>query len=83
MYRKKFALTGISKIEEASDLKAPVLSELNSSTSRVCYAMGEFNDGTKLIRYTFEFKSKGNFKITVAQPSALESLLYLGAHMDK
>ena len=44
--------------------------------------MGEFNDGKKLIKYAFEFKGKGNFEITVVQPGALETALYLGAHMD-
>jgi hypothetical protein len=76
-------MTGISQIEDASTLKDSTLSDQNSSTTRVCYAMGEFNDGKKLIKYTFESESEGKIEITVKQPSALESFLYLGAHMDK
>jgi hypothetical protein len=68
-------MSGISQIEEASDA--------DTATIRVCYAMGAFNDGKKLIRYTYEFVSEGKFEINIVFPGALESLLYLGKHMDK
>ena len=68
-------MTGISQIEEASDA--------DTATTRVCYGVGAFNDGKKLIRYTYEFVSEGQFEINIVFSGALESLIYLGKHMDK
>jgi hypothetical protein len=66
-------MTGISQIEEAPDA--------DTATVRVCYAMGAFNDGKKLIRYTYEFVSEKHFEINIVFPGPLESLLYLSKHM--
>jgi len=66
-------MTGISQIEEAPDA--------DTATVRVCYAMGAFNDGKKLIRYTYEFVDGKHFEINIVLPGPLESLIYLGKHM--
>jgi hypothetical protein len=74
-------MTGISKIEEASDADDTAMI-VDTATMRVCYAMGAFNDGgKKLIRYTYEFVSEKHFEINIVFPGPLESLLYLSNHM--
>ena len=68
-------MTGISQITEAGDT--------DTATMRVCYAMGAFNNGEKLIRYTYEFVSKGLFEINIVFPGPLESIVYLEKYMGK